>query len=162
MKHINNLINAENPRSSIGYEPETRKESEQDRINSERLMDRLWQRLSEVYGHQLHSQYGEVMPESWERLLKGVTPDQIKDGLNRLSVRTEAWPPNAVEFRQLCMPETLSPSGINSGAYIAFNDPAHPDFEAPRIESDEQKASKNKAANSALSDMKNMFNIKEK
>ncbi len=66
------------------------------------------------------------MPESWERLLKGITPDQIKNGLNRLSERQEAWPPNAVEFRNLCLPETISPNGHNSAAYLMFNDPRHP------------------------------------
>jgi len=57
------------------------------------------------------------------------------------------------------MPETLSPSGVNSGAYIAFDDPKHPDYKSTLIESDEQKTSKQKAGQSALSGLKDLFNI---
>ena len=49
-----------------------------------------------------------------------ISPEQIKNGLNALATRKETWPPNAAEFRQLCLPTSISPDGTNSGAYIAF------------------------------------------
>lgn len=52
--------------------------------------------------------------------MKEITPEQIKRGLNALVDRKEAWPPTGTEFRQLCLPTSISPDGTNSGAYIAF------------------------------------------
>ena len=88
----------------------------------------------------------------------GVTPEQIRDGLEALVTRKDTWPPNAVEFRQLCMPSTVSPDGNNSSAYLSFNDPNHPEHEAygsnKRIESDSYKVRKRKAGNQALKDLR--------
>ena len=49
----------------------------------------IWQTLAEVYGSTLVKQYGEVMPEAWITLLKGLTPSQIKDGLNGFLIDSE-------------------------------------------------------------------------
>ena len=67
-------------------------------------MFRLWEVMQEAYGHQWNSQFGEEPTETWERLLTGISPEQIRDGLEKLANRTETWPPNAQEFRQLCLP----------------------------------------------------------
>jgi len=88
--------------------------------------------------------------------LTELTQEQIDNGFNKLLGWESAFPPSVLQFRQLCLPETLSPSGVNSGAYIAFNDPKHPDYKPKLIESDEQISSKQKAG---LSDMKDLFNI---
>ena len=165
MKTIKDLINPDDPQLSIGRtKPQ---QDERESAKQERVWDRLWIRLSEIYGHQLASQYGETIPESWERLLTGITPDQIRDGLNRLATRKDTWPPNAAEFRNLCLPETISPDGKNSAAYLRFDDPKHPrnDPESPEfvrrgtkgIEGDQWKAKKKKAANSELERMKDML-----
>ncbi len=88
----------------------------------------------------------------------GVTPEQIRDGLEALVTRKDTWPPNAVEFRQLCMPSTVSPDGGNSSAYLSFNDKNHPEHEiyggTKRLESDSYKVKKRKAGNEALKAMK--------
>lgn len=55
-----------------------------------------------------------------------IAPDQIKNGLNALATRKDTWPPNAAEFRQLCLPTTISPNGGNTAAYLRFDDPKHP------------------------------------
>jgi hypothetical protein len=60
------------------------------------------------------------MPESWVLLLTGITPDQIKDGLNRIPTRKSDWPPNAKEFRELCLPKKISPDGTNVEAYLPY------------------------------------------
>ena len=83
----------------------------------------------------------------------GVTPEQIKHGLESLVTRKDTWPPNAVEFRQLCMPSTVSPDGVNSSAYLSFNDKNHPEHEVygtKRLENDSYKVRKRKAGNEAL------------
>jgi len=105
--------------------------------------------------------------ETWERLLTGISPEQIKNGLENLTKREDTWPPNAQEFRQLCLPDTISPDGKNSAAYLQFDDPKHPrnDPESPEyvrtatkgIEGDQWKRDRKKAGNSELGRMKGMF-----
>lgn len=96
----------------------------------------------------------------------GVTPDQIADGLNRIATREDKWPPNAQEFRQLCLPETISPDGNNSAAYIGFDDPKHPrnDPSSPEyykqaigIGSDTHISKRKQAGNAALSALKDIL-----
>jgi len=161
MKTIKDLIKADDPQSSIGLSSETSKESRRDELKRERLMDRLWERLQEIYGHQLNSQYGETIPESWERLLTGLTPEQIKQGLEKLVTRKDSWPPNAVEFRQLCLPETISPDGKNSSAYLEFSSEAHPEHKqyskTKRIESASTVSKRKDSGNNHLKNLKDLF-----
>ena len=158
MKTITDLIKADDPAQSIGLETPQTAESKNDRLKQEKVWDRLWLRLAEIYGSSLVSQYGETIPESWELLLTDVTPLQIKDGLNALATRDSSFPPNAAEFRQLCLPKTISPDGVNSSAYLSFDDPKHPSYEPPKqLESDSYKERKRKAGNNALSNLKDLL-----
>lgn len=156
MKTIKDLINPEDPQSSIGHtQPQT---NERERDKHERMMDRLWLRLLEVYGHQLNSQYGETIPDSWERLLTGLTAEQIKQGLEKLVTRKDSWPPNAVEFRQLCLPESISPDGKNSNAYLEFTNEHHPEHQqyskAKRIENASTVSKRKTIGNEFLKNLK--------
>ena len=144
-----------NSPSSNAHDLQTK--SANERAKQERVMDRLWARLMEIYGHQLNSQFGPTIPESWERLLTGISPDQLKHGLDSLAGRSETWPPNAVEFRSLCLPQTVSPDGKNSKAYLSFSDPAHPDYEPVKIENLTQKQKRVEKARSELSNLKELF-----
>lgn len=38
----------------------------------------------------------------WQACLKGITSQQIKEGLGKLALSGENWPPSAPEFRSLC------------------------------------------------------------
>jgi len=90
------------------------------------------------------------MPESWIKLLKGITPNQIIDGLNRLKDRKSEFPPDGVAFRQLCLPVSISPNGTNSGAYKVFEP-------EKRIEDKTYVSKREKAAKRELGAMKDMF-----
>ena len=96
--------------------------------HQERIIETIWETLTDIYGSTLASQYGDVMPEAWIALLKGLSPIQMKAGLNKLATRESPFPPNGAEFRQLCLPETISPDGKNSSAYLSFDDPKHPEY----------------------------------
>lgn len=153
-----------NSRSLTAPESQTRSASEI--AKQERVMDRLWLRLQEIYGHQLNSQFGETIPESWERLLMDLSPEQIADGLNRLADRKDTWPPNGQEFRQLCLPVTLSPDGQNKAAYLSFDDPRHPrnDPSSPEyvskakgISSDKHISKRKRAGNEALEELRKLL-----
>lgn len=93
--------------------------------------------------------------------MTGITPGQIKNGLENLINRKESWPPNAIEFRQLCLPDTISPNGRNSDAYLSFDDPGHPEYEfygKPKQLEDKTMVSKRKKKGiDALDELKDMF-----
>ncbi len=164
MKPINDLINKD-PQQLVGSPQH--QTSEKQRLRRDSVNLRLWKRLGEIYGHQLEAQYGEQMPKSWEDLLREITPEQIRDGLNRLAERSDKWPPNAVEFRQLCLPPTISPDGKNSEAYMplddprrARNDPNSAEYVKPIPEGTlgiEYVSRRKKVARGALDNLKGMF-----
>ena len=60
--------------------------------------------MGSMFGHKWVSSYGaSVDPDKvWAATLNGLTPEQIKDGLKRLSDSGAEWPPSAPEFRKLC------------------------------------------------------------
>jgi hypothetical protein len=58
--------------------------------------------MCEMYGHQWSSQQGDEPNDTWIRGLSGLTAEQYGHGLRKLFDRTDKWPPNLVEFRQLC------------------------------------------------------------
>lgn len=108
------------------------------------------------------------MPESWKLLLREITPDQIAKGLNRLADRSGPFPPNAVEFRQLCLPPSISPNGGNKEAYMSLDDPRRsrnnpnsPEYVKPEptqaIEHKGYISKRKKTGKAELSKLKGMF-----
>lgn len=63
----------------------------------------LWQRMAEIYGHQWSSQQGDEPNETWCAGLSDLSPEQFMVGFKALFDRQERWPPNLVEFRQMCL-----------------------------------------------------------
>jgi hypothetical protein len=39
----------------------------------------------------------------WRSCLKGITEENLKNGLNRCALECQSWPPTAPEFRALCL-----------------------------------------------------------
>lgn len=67
------------------------------------LLDRFWQRMSEIYGHRWVSSYGAVPSDTWARGLAGFTGEQIARGLAACLKTTEEWPPSLPAFRDRCL-----------------------------------------------------------
>jgi hypothetical protein len=123
-------------------------------------VEKIWETLTEVYGSTLVKQYGEVMPEAWIALLKGLTTGQMTTGLNKLATRDSPFPPNGAEFRQLCLPEKTSPDGKNSSAYLSFDDPKHPEYAhygKKKLESSGYVSKRKEAGREAIRDLRDMF-----
>lgn len=82
--------------------------SEKPEKLSQKLMDNLWIKMSEMYGHRWTSNFGVSADpgHSWASVLKGITGQQIANGLNAL-VEKKAdefdWPPPANVFRSMCL-----------------------------------------------------------
>ena len=79
---------------------------------------RLWAVMLSLYGHSWASQYGDGSgPElneaqrQWARVLHGLTLEQIRHGVWQTERRAERWPPNAGEFRGLCLDYRPPPQG---------------------------------------------------
>ena len=87
--------------------------------------------------------------------MTGITPQQISDGLNKIPDRQDSWPPNAKEFRAMCLPTSISPDGKNSAAYKLFKP-------EKLIEDKTYISRRKKAGRRELDAMKGMFNIKDK
>lgn len=102
--------------------------------------------------------------------MTGISPDQIASGLDKLATRDDKWPPNAAEFRQLCMPKTIAPRDKkgcgNYAAYLSLDDPRHPrndpssaEYQPKQLglESDEIKAEKKAKGQQALDAIKELL-----
>lgn len=71
------------------------------------LMDKLWIKMAEMYGHRWTSSFGVSADpgHSWATVLKGLTGEQLAIGLNELVERASEfdWPPPANVFRSMCL-----------------------------------------------------------
>lgn len=74
---------------------------------SQGLLDNLWIKMSEMYGHRWTSNFGVSADpgHSWATVLKGLNGQQIANGLNALVEKGAEfdWPPPANVFLSLCL-----------------------------------------------------------
>jgi len=159
MKTIKDLIKPDDPAQSIGLGLQRRSEELSER--QLQIIEDTWKALTGIYGGTLVRDFGEEMPEEWVLLLKGITPNQIKNGLNKIAKRVSDFPPNGAVFRQLCLPETISPDGKNSNAYLTFSNPKHPEHEhyakPKQIEDKTVVSKKRQSGNNHLKNLKDLF-----
>ena len=70
------------------------------------LLDKLWIKMAEFYGHRWTSSFGVIADSdhTWARVLSGVTKEQLANGLHALVERAAEfdWPPPANVFLSLC------------------------------------------------------------
>lgn len=73
---------------------------------SQHLLDKLWIKMAEFYGHRWTSSFGVIAdPEhTWAKVLSGITGAQLANGLHALVERSAEfdWPPPANVFLSLC------------------------------------------------------------
>jgi len=69
----------------------------------EKVIERLWNRMTQLYGHKWTSSYGEFdQDDTWAMGLADLSLDQIKTGFVACLDSDEEWPPTLPQFRQLC------------------------------------------------------------
>lgn len=71
-------------------------------------MNRLFAWFEGTYGRRWRSQFTrtdqiETHKAAWADMLGGLTEAQLRHGLDAIRDRTPEWPPNAVDFRRLCL-----------------------------------------------------------
>jgi hypothetical protein len=70
-----------------------------------RIIDRVWQRMAEIYGHKWTSSYGDIDKDgTWAQGLADMRPDELRTGFVSCVKRGDPWPPSLPEFRALCRP----------------------------------------------------------
>lgn len=70
-------------------------------------LDKLWLKMTEIYGHRWTANFGVSADpgHSWASVLKGISGQQIANGLNILVDKGAEfdWPPPANVFRAMCL-----------------------------------------------------------
>ena len=73
----------------------------------EQLLDRLWLKMAEMYGHRWTANFGVKADQdsAWATVLAGLNGQQLANGLNILVDKGEEfdWPPPAPVFRAMCL-----------------------------------------------------------
>ena len=112
MENINRLLDraAQSIGSTRQSLPASASATSEKRYNVEgerlTLLELLWKRMTEIYGHRWTSAYGSTPVDGWDMCVSGLEPEQIRSGLKKMVLNPEyqKWPPAALEFRALCLP----------------------------------------------------------
>lgn len=104
------------------------------------LMEKLWELMTDLYGHKWTSVHG-LADESgnWAKMMGGITKYQLADGVRLWTAAGNKWPPNAVELRELCLtpPSALGvpmPEKAWREAVEASSDPSTWKFSHPIVQ----------------------------
>ncbi len=83
-----------------------------------RAITRLWQRMTQLYGHRHLSAWGQCADangnltdtaELWLQGLGRFTLSEVGNGVNKMVEKGQEWPPTLPEFMHLCKPKRLAP-----------------------------------------------------
>jgi hypothetical protein len=79
---------------------------------SDRVISRIWEKMSAIYGHRWVSGYGlhvdesgqmSATAETWALGLFGLSREQLQRGFESLLKNGQEWPPTLPEFLDLCL-----------------------------------------------------------
>lgn len=83
-----------------------------------RAITRLWQRMTQLWGHRHLSAWGQCADangnltdtaELWLQGLGRFTLPEIADGVTEMVEKGQEWPPTLPEFMAMCKPKRLAP-----------------------------------------------------
>lgn len=94
---------------SIESEQQTSSQSRENaKTLTERHIQQLWLKMTEIYGHKWTSSFGEKDQGTWLRGLQGLAPDQLAAGLGEALRSEDPWPPTLPQFYGMCKPRKPS------------------------------------------------------
>jgi len=97
---------------------------------SDRVISRVWEKMSAIYGHRWVSAYGlhvdetgkvSQAAETWAMGLSGLSREQLAHGFDYLLKNGQEWPPTLPEFREMCMQASADVPGLNEVVSILAN-----------------------------------------
>ena len=86
-----------------GSGQQTQNDRRIDQDLNERLIDRLWEVMADLFGHKWTSSHDFSDNGSWTSFLEDLNGKQFKTGIDALKDWTESWPPTATDFRNMCL-----------------------------------------------------------
>lgn len=104
------------------------------------LMGKLWELMTELYGHKWTSVHGiEDASGNWGKVMGDITKHQLAAGVRAWTKAGNKWPPGAVELRELCLigPGSLGipePERAWREAVEASTDPSNWKFSHPIVQ----------------------------
>ena len=66
------------------------------------LIDQLWVRMAQIYGHKWVSSYGTQPSKPWTDAINSMSNQKIAHGLNQIVKEGDDWPCSLVKFIQYC------------------------------------------------------------
>lgn len=66
-------------------------------------MARLWEVMTEAFGHRWSGAFHETPNKTWTRALAELTNEQMARGVTKTIASAEDWPPSVGKFRDLCL-----------------------------------------------------------
>lgn len=70
------------------------------------IIDRVWLRMTGLYGHKWTSNYGTSDADgTWAKGLADMSSEDLKRGFFACLVSEDDWPPSLPGFRKLCKPK---------------------------------------------------------
>ena len=89
------------------------------------IIDRLWVRMAQIYGHKWVSSYGTEPTKPWIDVISRMSNDQIAHGLNLILKSGDDWPVSLVKFNQFCAsakPQLKALPSMTKGQVTALRD----------------------------------------
>ena len=90
---------------------ENAKSADLPRLRAMDIAEKLWEKLSSMYGYKFLRQFGETPDDVWIRCLLNIEGKKIAHGLQRCLDEYPKWPPGAAQFRALCLDISLDENG---------------------------------------------------
>jgi len=66
------------------------------------VINKLWVRMSQIYGAKWVSNYGEVPTQPWINLINNMPHEKIAHGLNEIIKEGDNWPASLAKFNKMC------------------------------------------------------------
>lgn len=94
--------NESKQKTNAGAENARSRKTNPSRALPSEWVDRLWERMTAMYGHKWVSAHGACDDGTWAAGLHGLTAEEIAQGLTLCLKREDVWPPSLPEFRAMC------------------------------------------------------------
>ena len=78
------------------------------------VINKLWVRMSQIYGAKWVSNYGEVPTQPWINLINNMPHEKIAHGLNEIIKEGDNWPPSLSKFNRMCQSMRSPHKALNS------------------------------------------------
>ena len=73
-------------------------------MSTDRVLKRVWERMSEIFGHRWTTGTGDKPTLMWTKAIADLSPEEIARGIDHCIKTPMEWPPTPGMFRNFCRP----------------------------------------------------------